>query len=151
MSKNKIVNLRLRGNATSTKIATPQNSFADLIKMAGLDKSHPDVFDNSEVNKVVTETERERPVTLLEVYQSGRKERVRKYELAHKKDRQSKVTKIVKAQSKARDLLKSFNISHEVYADVKKTRQPKRKQLQYLERSDNFNHGHFILSKVSNN
>jgi len=94
MSKNKIENLRLRKMQKSTlsKNASSQNSFADLIKMAGLDKSHPEVFDNSVVNSVVAETERERPVTLLEVYESGRKERVRKYELAHKKDRQSKAT-----------------------------------------------------------
>ena len=148
MSKLKIQKIRLR-EMQKSNIASSQNSFADLIKMAGLDKSHPDVFDNSEVNKVVTETERERPVTLLESYESGRKDRVRKYERAHKKDRQSKVTKIVKAQTVARDLLKSFNISHEVYVEVKKPRQPKRKQLQYLEKSDNFNHGHFVLSKVS--
>jgi len=139
MSKSENRNLRLSNFQESSDSGSCQNSFADLIKMAN---NSSDVFAKSEIETAVKEAEKNRPPTLLEVYEADKKARTSAYVLKQKKKFPRKPSR--NFTEEAQVYLTDYAISHEVYEDeVEEVKSTQNKVIVFVEKSKALNFAHF--------
>ena len=136
-------NVRLSNSGESTQNC--QNTFADLIKLAN---NPSEVFAKSEIDSAVKEAEKNRPSTLLEVYEADKKTRTNLYLAKQRKYNRVSYKKPQRNFSKeAQDYLVSFNLSHESYDDLKEEVTEVPKKITFVEKSSKINFGHFIVER----